>query len=106
MVASGIWWSEKNADAFWFRARHRPNTRSSLPWSEHFNSSRVNVSALRSRSGDGAVADSRLTSEFRNASWNTARTLERKIPVHAYFNNTQAGAAVRYGLRLGEMLSE
>src|SRR5271157_4618831 len=32
--------------------------------------------------------------------------LERKIPVHAYFNNTQAGAADRNALRLAEMLSE
>jgi len=32
--------------------------------------------------------------------------VEGKIPVHAYFNNTQAGAAVRDALRLGEMLSE
>ncbi len=32
--------------------------------------------------------------------------LERKIPVHAYFNNTQAGAAVRDALRLCETLSE
>jgi uncharacterized protein YecE (DUF72 family) len=30
--------------------------------------------------------------------------LERKIPVHAYFNNTQAGAAVRDAVRLAEML--
>ncbi len=28
----------------------------------------------------------------------------RQIPVHAYFNNTQAGAAVRDALKLGEML--
>ncbi len=32
--------------------------------------------------------------------------LERKIPVHAYFNNIQAGAAVRDALRLAEMLGE
>lgn len=31
--------------------------------------------------------------------------LERKIPVHAYFNNTQSGAAVQDALRLAEMLS-
>ncbi len=30
---------------------------------------------------------------------------ERQIPLHAYFNNTQAGAAVRDALRLAEMLS-
>jgi uncharacterized protein YecE (DUF72 family) len=31
--------------------------------------------------------------------------LERKIPVNAYFNNTQAGAAVRDALRLAEMVT-
>ena len=30
--------------------------------------------------------------------------LERKVPVQAYFNNTQAGAAVRDAFRLAEML--
>lgn len=32
--------------------------------------------------------------------------LERKIAVHAYFNNTQAGAAVRDAMRLAQMLRE
>lgn len=32
--------------------------------------------------------------------------LERKVPVHAYFNNTLAGAAVLDALRFAEMLTE
>ena len=32
--------------------------------------------------------------------------LERNIPVHTYFNNTQAGAAVKDALRFGAMLGQ
>ncbi len=57
-AASGISWSEKNADASWFKDRHRPSTRNSSPCAGHSSSSRVNASAPRSRLGDGAVAES------------------------------------------------